>query len=197
MIHRGQESENSFTPDQDNEDNMDELRNRDNKKYAIIDQDVRIQLLRRILSKESTIKEAAKEFGINFSTAKAILQTYRKEGRVGKKKTRDRNKSKQDLGDYNQTRKIQSMYNLEQPMMQIKVTSPEKRLQPQPQAQPQQQTMIPVMSSPNLDNTQIALALCQRELAQQKLLNFQLMMMIQNFNNITQLQVKEESSIIN
>ncbi|CAD8105071.1 unnamed protein product [Paramecium sonneborni] len=192
MIHSEEESENSFTPEQENEDNIDELRNRDNKKYAIIDQNVRIQLLRRILSKQTTIKEAAKEFGINFSTAKAILQTYRKEGRIGKKKTRDRNKSKQDLGDFNQTRKIQSMYNLEQPL-QMKTISPEKI----PTPQPFQQTMIPVMSSPNLDNTQIALALCQRELAQQKLVNFQLMMMIQNFNNITQLQVKEESNIIN
>ncbi|CAD8192567.1 unnamed protein product [Paramecium pentaurelia] len=192
MIHSEEESLNSFTPESEHQENNDELKNRDNKKYAIIDQSVRIQLLRRILSKQSTIKEAAKEFGINFSTAKAILQTYRKEGRIGKKKTRDRNKSKQDLGDYNQTRKIQSMYNLEQPL-QMKSNSPEKR----PSPPSFQQNMIPVMSTPNLDNTQIALALCQRELAQQKLLNFQLLMMIQNFKNITQLQVKEESSIIN
>ncbi|CAD8089829.1 unnamed protein product [Paramecium primaurelia] len=192
MIHSDEESINSFTPQSEHQENNEELRNRDNKKYAIIDQSVRIQLLRRILSKQSTIKEAAQEFGINFSTAKAILQTYRKEGRVGKKKTRDRNKSKQDLGDYNQTRKIQSMYNLEQPL-QIKSTSPEMK----PQVQPYQQIMIPVMSTPNLDNTQIALAYCQRELAQQKMVNFQLMMMIQNFQNITQLQVKEESNIIN
>ncbi|CAD8203064.1 unnamed protein product [Paramecium octaurelia] len=190
MIH-SEESLNSFTPESHQENN-EELKNRDNKKYAIIDQSVRIQLLRRILSKQSTIKEAAKEFGINFSTAKAILQTYRKEGRIGKKKTRDRNRSKQDLGDYNQTRKIQSMYNLEQPQ-QMKSISPEKR----PSPPPFQQTVIPVMSTPNLDSTQIALALCQRELAQQKLLNFQLLMMIQNFKNITQLQVKEESNIIN
>ncbi|CAD8197661.1 unnamed protein product [Paramecium pentaurelia] len=192
MIHSDEESINSFTPQSGHQENNEELRNRDNKKYAIIDQSVRIQLLRRILSKQSTIKEAAQEFGINFSTAKAILQTYRKEGRVGKKKTRDRNKSKQDLGDYNQTRKIQSMYNLEQPL-QIKTMSPEMK----PQVQPYQQIMIPVMSTPNLDNTQIALAYCQRELAQQKMVNFQLMMMIQNFQNITQLQVKEESNIIN
>ncbi|CAK59181.1 unnamed protein product (macronuclear) [Paramecium tetraurelia] len=192
MNRSDEESINSFTPDSGHQENNEELRNRDNKKYAIINQSVRVQLLRRILSKQSTIKEAAQEFGINFSTAKAILQTYRKEGRVGKKKTRDRNKSKQDLGDHNQSRKIQSMYNLEQPQ-QIKTISPEVK----PSPQTYQQIMIPVMSTPNLDNTQIALAYCQRELAQQKMVNFQLMMMIQNYKNITQVQVKEESNKIN
>lgn len=73
-----------------------------------------MQLLKRILSKEATIKEAAKEFGVNFSTAKAILQTYRKEGRIGKKKTRDRNKKKRDDSDcIVNTRKVQSMCDLE------------------------------------------------------------------------------------
>ena len=42
------------------------------------------------MSREVTIKEAAKEFGIKFSTSKAILQTYKREGRIGKKKTRQR-----------------------------------------------------------------------------------------------------------
>lgn len=57
-------------------------------------------LLKKILSKESTIKEAAKEFGVNFSTAKAILQTYRKEGRIGKKKTRERNKKEKSEPEF-------------------------------------------------------------------------------------------------
>lgn len=39
----------------------------------MIDHSIRVKLLKRILSKEATIKEAAKEFGVNFSTAKAIL----------------------------------------------------------------------------------------------------------------------------
>jgi transposase len=42
------------------------------------------------LERKATIKEAAEEFGIKFSTSKAILSTFRKEGRVGKKKTRSR-----------------------------------------------------------------------------------------------------------
>ncbi|CAD8195813.1 unnamed protein product [Paramecium octaurelia] len=192
MIHSEEESVNSFTPGSQDQ-NLEEHKNKDSKKYAIIDQSIRIQLLRRILSKQATIKDAAKEFGVNFSTAKAILQTYRKEGRIGKKKTRERNKNRQESGENSSPRKIQSMYNLEQPQ-QMRAISPEQK----PQA-PAIQPIFSVMSSPNLDNpqAQIALALCQRELAQQKLINFQLMMMIQNFKNISQLQVKEEPNIIN
>ncbi|CAD8179193.1 unnamed protein product [Paramecium pentaurelia] len=193
MIHSEEESiNNSFTPESQDQ-NHEEHKNKDSKKYAIIDQSIRIQLLRRIISKQATIKDAAKEFGVNFSTAKAILQTYRKEGRIGKKKTRERNKNRQESGENSSPRKIQSMYNLEQPQY-MRPISPERK----PQAQTIQ-PIFPVMSSPNLDNAgaQIALALCQRELAQQKLINFQLMMMIQNFKNISQQQVKEEPNIIN
>ncbi|KRX03504.1 hypothetical protein PPERSA_02883 [Pseudocohnilembus persalinus] len=60
------------------------------KKYSVISIEVRQKFIDRVLSKEVTIKEAAKEFGIKFSTSKAILQTYKKEGRIGKKKTRIR-----------------------------------------------------------------------------------------------------------
>ncbi|EGR33207.1 hypothetical protein IMG5_059200, partial [Ichthyophthirius multifiliis] len=42
------------------------------------------------MSKQVTIKEAAQEFGLKFSTSKAILQTFRKEGRIGKKQKRQR-----------------------------------------------------------------------------------------------------------
>lgn len=47
--------------------------------------------IKRVLSRQCTIKEAALEFKIKFSTAKAILQTFKREGRIGKKKTRSRN----------------------------------------------------------------------------------------------------------
>ncbi|CAD8194670.1 unnamed protein product [Paramecium pentaurelia] len=60
------------------------------KKYAVITPAVRMAFIKRVQSKQSTIKQAAQEFGIKFSTSKAILQTYRREGRVGKKKTRQR-----------------------------------------------------------------------------------------------------------
>ncbi|CAD8115418.1 unnamed protein product [Paramecium sonneborni] len=60
------------------------------KKYAVITPAVRMAFIKKVQSKQSTIKQAAQEFGIKFSTSKAILQTYRREGRVGKKKTRQR-----------------------------------------------------------------------------------------------------------
>jgi len=47
---------------------------------------VREKFIKRVISREVTIKEAAKEFGIKFSTSKAILQTFKREGRIGKKK---------------------------------------------------------------------------------------------------------------
>lgn len=58
------------------------------KKYSVITQEVREKFIKRVISREVTIKEAAREFGIKFSTSKAILQTFKREGRIGKKKTR-------------------------------------------------------------------------------------------------------------
>ncbi|CAD8187454.1 unnamed protein product [Paramecium octaurelia] len=77
------------------------------KKYAIITPAVRMAFIKRVQSRQSTIKQAAQEFGIKFSTSKAILQTYKREGRVGKKKTRSRrsifkNESKQEKQDEKQ-----------------------------------------------------------------------------------------------
>lgn len=57
----------------------------------MITQEVREKFIERVLSRQVTIKAAAKEFGIKFSTSKAILQTYKREGRTCKKKTRQRN----------------------------------------------------------------------------------------------------------
>jgi len=54
----------------------------------VITLDIREKFIEKVLSKQVTIKEAAREFGLKFSTAKAILQTFKKEGRIGKKKTR-------------------------------------------------------------------------------------------------------------
>ncbi|EAR94388.1 hypothetical protein TTHERM_00046890 (macronuclear) [Tetrahymena thermophila SB210] len=60
------------------------------KKYQVISQEIREKFIQKVITKQVTIKEAAKEFGLKFSTSKAILQTYKKEGRIGKKKTRQR-----------------------------------------------------------------------------------------------------------
>ena len=76
------------------------------KKYSIISNDLRQKFIDRINSNKVTIKkvglikliilifflQAADEFGLRFSTAKSILHIFRKEGRIGKKKTRKVNK---------------------------------------------------------------------------------------------------------
>jgi len=66
------------------------LKTKKKKKYSMISQQVREKFINKVLSKVCTIKEAAKEFGLKLSTSKAILQTYKKEGRIGKKKNRVR-----------------------------------------------------------------------------------------------------------
>lgn len=43
------------------------------KKYDNINTSTRLAFIKKVLSKQSTIKEAAEEFGIKFSTSKAIL----------------------------------------------------------------------------------------------------------------------------
>jgi len=74
--------------DLNNSSPENESPNRSKKKYSVITQEVREKFIKRVISREVTIKEAAKEFGIKFSTSKAILQTFKREGRIGKKKTR-------------------------------------------------------------------------------------------------------------
>ncbi|CAD8195373.1 unnamed protein product [Paramecium pentaurelia] len=84
------------------------------KKYAIITPAVRMAFIERVQSKKSTIKQAAQEFGIKFSTSKAILQTYKREGRVGKKKTRSRQKTfKLDSKNENKDEKFQDQRSID------------------------------------------------------------------------------------
>ncbi|CAK86157.1 unnamed protein product (macronuclear) [Paramecium tetraurelia] len=59
-------------------------------KYAKISNQVRQAFIKRVSEKKCTIRQAAKQFGIKFSTAKAILSIYRHEGRIGKKQRRQR-----------------------------------------------------------------------------------------------------------
>ncbi|CAD8140053.1 unnamed protein product [Paramecium octaurelia] len=181
------------------------------KKYAVIDQSKRVLLLKRILSREATIKEAAKEFGVNFSTAKAILSTYRKEGRIGKKKTREKQKKEKERKQYSLSneRKVQSMYDLERDLSHKKRSfSPDIKPIDQHITNSllhQHQLLITkttqnIISTHSLEekNVSIALANCQRELEKQKLLNLQLVMMISSLQQkILQYQmplIKEELS---
>lgn len=68
------------------------------KRYSVITPEVRKNFIDRILQRQVTIRAAALEFGIKFSTAKAILQIFKKEGRYTKKQTRiTKNKSKETM----------------------------------------------------------------------------------------------------
>ncbi|KAL4459886.1 hypothetical protein ABPG74_003412 [Tetrahymena malaccensis] len=60
------------------------------KKYNVINEDVRKKIIQKLTEESANIKEVAQEYGLKLSTCKAILQVYQKEGRIGKKATRDR-----------------------------------------------------------------------------------------------------------
>ncbi|CAK60433.1 unnamed protein product (macronuclear) [Paramecium tetraurelia] len=211
------ENEDQFSPNSQHKQQQNDSNQKQKdsyKKYAVIDQSKRVLLLKKILSKESTIKEAAKEFGVNFSTAKAILQTYRKEGRIGKKKTRERNKKEKSEPEFSvcSQRKVQSMYDLER-----EVQIPQRSFSPDLKASDkhitksilQQQSLLlnrqknqpQQINSNEEQNAQIALAACQRELEKQKLVNMQLALMIQNYQihgfQAQAPEVKEEDDKIN
>ncbi|CAD8155065.1 unnamed protein product [Paramecium pentaurelia] len=74
-------------------------------KYAKISVDTRKAFIEKVKQGACTIKQAAKQFGIKFSTGKAILSLYKHEGRVGKKERRTRRFKKQIEEKENQTRK--------------------------------------------------------------------------------------------
>ena len=52
--------------------------------YSQVDSDVRRKLLHLVDSKGYIIKDAAMTLNINYSTAKTILQLYKKTGRIDK-----------------------------------------------------------------------------------------------------------------
>ncbi|CAD8068342.1 unnamed protein product [Paramecium sonneborni] len=64
-------------------------------KYAKITDETRLAFIEKVKQGTCTIKQAAKQFGIKFSTGKAILSLYKHEGRVGKKERRTRRLKKQ------------------------------------------------------------------------------------------------------
>lgn len=59
--------------------------------YQKIEDDVRLKLLDAVQKHGETLKSAAKKYKINYSSAKSILHTYRKEGRILKKSAQERN----------------------------------------------------------------------------------------------------------
>eukprot|EP00826_Nyctotherus_ovalis_P044017 TRINITY_DN4709_c0_g1_i4.p1 TRINITY_DN4709_c0_g1~~TRINITY_DN4709_c0_g1_i4.p1 ORF type:complete len:102 (-),score=26.25 TRINITY_DN4709_c0_g1_i4:271-576(-) len=62
------------------------------RSYNVTTNEQRLLMLSRVLERRATITEAAKEFGVKYTTAKHILNVYLKEGRVEKKQQRVRAK---------------------------------------------------------------------------------------------------------
>lgn len=69
-------------------DNSKKIRKKRNT-YQKISDDIRVNLLEAVKNGE-TLKAAAKRHKINYSSAKSILHTYRKEGRILKKSAQER-----------------------------------------------------------------------------------------------------------
>jgi len=86
--------------------------------YQKISDDIRIMLLEAV-QKGETLKAAAKRHKINYSSAKSILHTYRKEGRILKKSAQERTTKK----------KGGSIVECEQPQKNIK-SSKKENVQP-------------------------------------------------------------------
>ncbi|CAK73431.1 unnamed protein product (macronuclear) [Paramecium tetraurelia] len=57
-------------------------------KYQKISNEQRQQLIKQVTTTGCMIKHAARDLNINFSTAKAIMQIFRREGRMSKKRKR-------------------------------------------------------------------------------------------------------------
>jgi len=66
--------------------------------YHKISDEIRLELLNSVRDGE-TLKSAAKRFNINYSSAKSILHTYRKEGRILKKSAQERGFKTKDSTD--------------------------------------------------------------------------------------------------
>jgi hypothetical protein len=64
------------------------------KKYSKIDDSIRMKLLEDVANNGDTLKAAAERYNVNYSSAKSIFHTYRKEGRILKKPAREKARRK-------------------------------------------------------------------------------------------------------
>ncbi|CAD8200225.1 unnamed protein product [Paramecium octaurelia] len=86
-------------------------------KYSKISDETRLAFINKVQQGVCTIKQAAKQFGIKFSTGKAILSLYKHEGRVGKKQKRIRKMKKsneQEQRDTVKNIKEETLQNVKQ-----------------------------------------------------------------------------------
>ncbi|CAD8056512.1 unnamed protein product [Paramecium sonneborni] len=59
-------------------------------RYQKVDETIRQQIIDQACNKGQPLRQIAHNLGIKYSTAKAIVQVYQNEGRIGKKRTRDK-----------------------------------------------------------------------------------------------------------
>jgi len=69
------------------------------KKYKIITNKMREELIDAIENQNEKIKDAAKRLHMNYSSAKSILQVYKKEGRLNKKGFRRKSNPRQEFSE--------------------------------------------------------------------------------------------------
>jgi len=89
-------------------------------RYRRIDDDIRQKLIDAVLKDGQMLKTAAKSFQINYSSAKSIFHTYRKEGRVNKKMFRERHNKKSDTRklSFDSTDASSSESHLDSPLLE-------------------------------------------------------------------------------
>ncbi|CAD8139159.1 unnamed protein product [Paramecium octaurelia] len=58
--------------------------------YQKVDANLRSQIIDQACNKGQPLRQVAQNLGIKYSTGKAIVQVYQSEGRIGKKRTRDK-----------------------------------------------------------------------------------------------------------
>ncbi|MDR3547106.1 MAG: hypothetical protein P4M11_02310 [Candidatus Pacebacteria bacterium] len=63
---------------------------RSTRPYRKIEDERRLQLLQMLNDRVCNLRQASKALGINYSSAKTIMRTYKEKGRIHKKLTRDR-----------------------------------------------------------------------------------------------------------
>ena len=73
---------------------MSSIKKERQRSYSVTSDEQRFKMLWQVITENKTISEAAREYGIKYTTAKHILSVFIKEGRIKKKKSRIRKKRK-------------------------------------------------------------------------------------------------------
>ncbi|CAD8139783.1 unnamed protein product [Paramecium pentaurelia] len=87
-MNRASESE-EILDLQNNSKNFNKKGNRP-QHYQRVNANLRQQIIEQACIKGQPLRQIAQNLGIKYSTAKAIVQVYQNEGRIGKKRTRDK-----------------------------------------------------------------------------------------------------------